>query len=257
MTHIILVEDDPAIASALSYRLQQEGWQCTWVTTKIEALNCLSTVPIVSAMILDVGLPDGTGFELCSAIRHGTHHATVPIVFLTAKDDEIDTVMGLEMGADDYITKPFSPREVIARIKAVWRRQKMHTPADLLSQSMLPSPSNTAQGVLTNTGLLTTPIHKTLPTGTWRYDVNQYQLYLDEVALPLSKTELSLMLVLLANPNHILSREQLLAAISDHPEHRLVRTIDAHIKSLRHKLSEVCKMEIIVTHRGLGYVLAT
>lgn len=233
MSYVLLVEDDPAIADALSFSLEREGSQVTWVDSAAKVMPTLASLPALDAVVLDVGLPDGDGFAVCQAIRSGIHHAHVPIVFLTARDDIIDTILALEMGADDYITKPFSPREVSARIKAIWRRQKQFhqdnaQPADFDKQT---------------------------PCGNWRYRSADYRLWLDEVPLTLSKTELAIMLALLANPTHILSREQILAQISDHPEHRLLRTIDSHIKTLRQKLAQVSDRQIIITHRGLGYSL--
>lgn len=241
MPHILLVEDDPAIAATLRFALEREGWQTTWADTARTARQTLEELPSLDAIVLDVGLPDQDGFGVCQSVRAGEHHAHVPIVFLTARDDEIDTVLALEMGGDDYITKPFSPREVIARIKAIWRREKF-----VASQQMSEPDEHTPKH---------TDFVKHIGTHTWQYQHATYTLSLDNCPLCLSKTELAIMLALLDKPTHILSREQILSHASDHPEHRLVRTIDSHIKTLRQKLATVSEDEIILTHRGLGYGL--
>lgn len=268
---ILLVEDDPAIATTLRYALEREGWQVAWLDTAGQVAGWLADFSgqqgELSAIVLDVGLPDGNGFEVCQAIRFGQYYPSVPILFLTARDDEIDKILGLEMGADDYITKPFSPREIVARLKAIWRRQhrqaveigaeleqqfeqKLESKLEILSQEATPW-TNVATSVH-----VTQDFTKSLATGNWQYQDSIYQLVWDGVALPLSKTELGIMLALLAQPTHILSREQILTAISDYPEHRLARTIDSHVKTLRHKLAEINpNVEVIVTHRGLGYGL--
>ncbi|MDO4441474.1 MAG: response regulator [Moraxella sp.] len=235
--HILLVEDDPAIAQTLLFTLKKEGWQVAWADTLAKGFELLNQANELSALILDVGLPDGTGFEFCQKVRAGDKHAFVPILFLTARSDEIDRILGLEMGADDYIAKPFSPRELVARLKAIWRRE-----------SVFAQKSDKTDTTQAN-------FAKTIGGHLWRYQAFDYTLFLDDVAVPLSKTELGIMLTLLGNPTHILTREQILASVSDYPEHRLSRTIDSHIKTLRQKLGDVCDDEIIVTHRGIGYGL--
>lgn len=241
--HVLIIEDDPAIASTLRYSLEREGWQVTWLDTASQVLPTLANMSLLSAIVMDVGLPDGDGFSLCQQIRFGQFHHQVPILFLTARDDEIDKIIGLEMGADDYITKPFSPREVVARLKAIWRRESMHHVSPVNQHHL--AKSTTLQD-----------FYKNLPTGVWQYQDNIYQLSWNGHVLHLSKTELAIMLTLLSQPTHILSRDQILASISDYPEHRLARTIDSHIKTLRQKLAEISPdTEVIVTHRGLGYGL--
>ncbi len=235
--HILIIEDDPAIATTLRFALEREGYVVSWADTVAKVSSHLD-MPRLDAVVLDVGLPDGDGFGVCQMIRQGSRHAHVPILFLTARNDEIDRILGLEMGADDYIAKPFSPRELVARLKAIWRRETMST------NKVGKSESKTATDFTKHTG-----------KHAWRYQAYDYSLFLNDQALSLSKTELVIMLTLLTNPSHILSREQILASISDHPEHRLSRTIDSHIKTLRQKLAQVCEDDLILTHRGLGYSL--
>lgn len=257
---ILIIEDDPAIAAALQYALERESWHVTWLTTASQVAPTLASLPLVSAIILDVGLPDGHGFDVCQSIRFGQYHAHVPILFLTARDDEIDRILGLEMGADDYITKPFSPREIIARLKAIWRRELRYgfDPNDTGKSSNMSAWLNAKNPwVSPATSVQTThDFDKVLPSGRWQYQDRIYQLTWNGQILPLSKTELAIMLALLAQPNHILSREQILTAMTDYPEHRLARTIDSHIKTLRQKLAQIePSTEVIITHRGLGYGL--
>lgn len=238
---ILIVEDDPAIASTLRYALEREDWQVVWADTVQQTIAILPTLSNLSAIIMDVGLPDGDGFGLCQQVRFGQFFSQVPILFLTARDDEVDKIIGLEMGADDYITKPFSPREIVARIKAILRREELYKTAKIDEKSYN----------------ICADFQKNLVSGHWDYQDNIYQLAWNGVIIPLSKTELGIMLALLLQPNHILSREQILAKISDYPEHRLARTIDSHIKTLRQKLHEINpNCEVIITHRGLGYSLS-
>lgn len=134
MTHILLVEDDPAIAMSLKVTCKREGWQITWLDNASSVLPFLRNLhksaeaQDLSAIILDVGLPDGDGLSLCQQIRHTPDIAglkDIPIIFLTARSDEVDRILGLEMGGDDYCAKPFSPRELVARLKAIWRREQL------------------------------------------------------------------------------------------------------------------------------------
>ncbi len=249
MTHILLVEDDPAIAMSLKVTAKREGWQITWLDNASSVLPMLHTEAAqdLSAIILDVGLPDGDGLSLCQQIRHSSDIDSlknIPIIFLTARSEEVDRILGLEMGGDDYCAKPFSPRELVARLKAIWRREQ------LLSANTPESASDinntTSNKALTFDG----------PAGTWHYQPLNYSLTWHEQKLDLSNTERKILLTLLQAPNQVFSREQLLNAVSDYPDHRLARTIDSHVKSIRKQLAIVTpNTEVIHTHRGLGYAL--
>ncbi len=251
--HILLVEDDPAIATSLKVTFKREGWQVTWLDNASSVLPTLQAIQksndTLSGIILDVGLPDGDGLSLCQHIRHSEDIGTfqqLPIVFLTARSDEVDRILGLEMGGDDYCAKPFSPRELVARLKAIWRREQLK----------VPSTGNTEASMDPDTQ----PQTYALSSGNWRYEPLTYSLYWNDVKLELSNTERKLLLALLKNPDRVFSREQLLGAISDYPDHRLARTIDSHIKSIRKQLTALAQpvqgdSEIIYTHRGIGYGL--
>lgn len=220
---ILLVEDDEAIAQTLIFSLEREGWQVKWCALGQQALDYL-TQHTVDFIILDVGLPDINGFDLCRQIRQ---QQQTPLLFLTARNDEVERIIGLEIGADDYCAKPFSPRELISRIRVIWRR---------------------VQPTSNSTELQTTKI--------WQHDAHKMQISYYGQLLDLSRYEYRLLEVLLKQPERVLTRQQLMQAAWEHPEHSLERTIDTHIKVLRQKLKEINPTEVIKTHRGIGYSLA-
>jgi len=224
MAHILIVEDEAAIADTLIYALQGEGFTTRWLTLAGEALALQAREP-ADLWILDVGLPDMSGFEACKQLRRSSE---VPVLFLTARDSEIDRVVGLEIGADDYVSKPFSPREVTARVKAILKRLQPRVP----------------------------PAAELPAAGPFRFDELRQQIHYHGQLLPLTRHELKLLAVLLSQPERVFSREQLLDATGVSAEAGYERTVDSHIRSLRAKLREVrADSEAIQTHRGLGYSL--
>lgn len=221
MTHILIVEDEGSIADTLVYALQAEGFTTTWLTLAEEALALLQTQP-VDLLILDVGLPDISGFEACKRLRR---FSDVPVMFLTARSEEIDRVVGLEIGADDYVVKPFSPREVAARVKAILKRMQPRKSATQLEAA--------------------TP---------FRVDGDCFQIHYQEHLLALTRHEFRLLQTLLSQPRRVFSREQLLDALGVASEAGYERNIDSHIKAVRAKLRQIAPTaEPIQTHRGLGY----
>lgn len=219
---ILVIEDERNIAETLVYALETEGFQAIRVATGQDGLKLLKERSF-NLIILDVGLPDQNGFEICKKIRLHSH---VPIFFLTARSGEIDKVVGLEIGADDYITKPFSPREVTARIKSLFRRLEGN------KQSL--------------------PAVKT--AGSFEIDESKYSISFKSKPLGLTRYEYGLLKVLLRRPGQVFTRDQLMQEIWDEPEMALDRTIDTHIKSLRIKLREIDPhVDVILTHRGIGY----
>jgi two-component system catabolic regulation response regulator CreB len=179
----------------------------------------------VALVVLDVGLPDANGFDVCRELRR--RHA-VPVIFLTARSGEVDRVVGLELGADDYVAKPFSPRELTARVRAVLRRSNGAA-----------APATTANA-----------------TAEWAHDGARCRISYRGRALDLTRNEYRLLGALLAAPGRVFSRDQLMTAAWDDPGAAMDRTVDAHIKSLRAKLREAAPdAEPIETHRGLGYSL--
>ncbi len=222
---ILVVDDEPSIADNIVYALATEGFQPVCAGTGEDALAKLAAMD-VSLIVLDVGLPDINGFELARRIRQDS---SVPIIFVTARSDEIDRVVGLELGADDYVVKPFSPRELSARVKAVLRR---------FGAAARPR----------------TDEHR-LHYGPFALDEVRCRIQYHGSALGLSRVEYRLLCALIAAPGQVFSREQLLDKAWEHGGIGLDRTVDTHIKTLRRKLKEVADEDPIVTHRGMGYSL--
>jgi two-component system catabolic regulation response regulator CreB len=220
MPHILIVEDEAAIADTLIFALQSEGFSTTWLSLAEPALAQQQRAP-ADLLILDVGLPDISGFEACKRLRR---FSDVPVIFLTARSEEIDRVVGLEIGADDYVVKPFSPREVAARVKAILKRMAPRETAAVAAQ------------------------------GPFQVDSERVQIHYHGQLLSLTRHEFRLLHSLLAQPERVFSREQLLDGLGVAADVGYERTIDSHIKSLRAKLRQVAaEAEPIQTHRGLGY----
>lgn len=225
---ILCVEDDAAILMPLRYALEREDWQVTWANTGLQAIETIRQQDF-DFIILDVGLPDLNGFDVCQKIRQFNQ---TPLLFLTARADEIDRIVGLEIGADDYCTKPFSSREIVSRIKAIWRRMEI--------QSQLQPPQATEA--------------KSSPTQTWLCHDESLQIQYFNTALQLTRYEYRLLKLLIDHPQQVFSRQQLMDHVWEHPEHSLERTVDTHIKGIRQKLKQIAPQhDPIETHRGFGY----
>jgi len=222
MPHVLLVEDETSIADTLIYALETEHFEVSHSTTAGEALRLFSEHEFDIA-ILDVGLPDMSGFDVCMEIRKSS---ALPVLFLTARDAEIDRILGLELGGDDYVTKPFSPREVAARVRAILRRA--------------------------------VTVQKEMPSGKLVHDPDAMIVYCHGGMLKLTAHEYKLLVALMSQPGRIFSREQLLEKAWDDPGSAMDRTVDAHVKSLRAKLRELTPDgdDPIETRRGLGYTLS-
>lgn len=225
---VLLVEDDPAIARTICYALARDG---------IAANHCLRLADAhaqwksrrFDALLLDVGLPDGNGLDWCRELRAAGVHA--PILVLSARGEEMDRVLGLELGADDYLTKPFSPRELVARTRALLRRvQRLQTAAN----------------------------QEAPPTiAAWfELDESGQRIRMQGRMLNLTRREYQLLACMLARPDRILSREFLLENIWGLNSDSTDRTVDTHVKTLRAKLrTHACGQDFITTHRGMGYSL--
>lgn len=227
---LLLLEDDPAIAQTVVYALSREGFVVEHVGLVSQAHERLLASPQgYAAAILDVGLPDGNGLDLCRSLRQqGGALVALPIIMLTARSEELDRVLGLELGADDYLSKPFSPRELCARIRALLRRASL-VPVSGPAQARPPA-------------LVSDPDGQRICYGTQ--------------GLPLTRRELGLLMLLMKSPGRIWSREALLDAVWGLDADSTDRTVDTHIKTLRAKLREAgAHADLIVTHRGLGYAL--
>jgi two-component system catabolic regulation response regulator CreB len=223
---ILLVEDEPSIAENIVFALKTEGFETAWCLTGAEALERLAREP-VALVLLDVGLPDGSGFDWCRRIRATS---SVPIVFVTARKDEIDRVVGLELGADDYVVKPFSPRELTARVRAVLRRSGSVPETAAVPAAPGPPP--------------------------FEVDDDRCEIRYHGTPLALSRYEFRLLRILVNRPGRVFTRDQLMELAWDEPESALDRTVDAHVKTLRGKLRALRPDEDpIRTHRGMGYSL--
>ncbi len=222
---ILIVEDEPSICDNVVYALEADGFQVDSAGTGRDALEKLKSQPDFSLIILDVGLPDMTGFEVCKAVRV---KQSLPILFLTARSSEVDRVVGLEIGGDDYVVKPFSPRELVARVRAILRRV-----------SALPLPAAP--------GGAATPLV---------IDDTRCQAVYFGTALNLSRYEFRMLKAFASHPGRVFSREQLMDHASEEPDASMERTVDTHIKTLRARMRGVRPgMDPIVTHRGMGYSL--
>ena len=220
MTEILLVEDDDTIASGLRYALEQEGYALTLAATVADALEALKQHSF-TLLLIDLGLPDGSGFDVCRAARRAGDAA---VIFLTAHDDELSTVMGLDMGADDYVFKPFRIRELQSRIRAVLRRR-----------------GGTAVTAL---------------PGGIRVDLKKAEVTREGQPVALSALEYRLLLAFLAHPGQTLTRSQLLEGIFDEGGSFVNdNTLTVYIKRLRDKLEVPGCPPLIATVRGLGYRL--
>ena len=220
---VLLVEDEPAIADAVLYALESEGGACVWASTGEAALRHVrDSAP--KMVLLDIGLPDINGLDLFRQIRAISNAS---IVFLTSRSAEIDQVLGLELGADDYITKPFSPRVLSARVRLQLRRD---TTSHFAPHSTEPS------------------------TTLFQVDEDKRRITLRGQLLDLSRYEYGLLLLLMQNPSRIYNREQLMQLVWASPDESIDRTVDTHIKVLRQKIRAVdASLNPIKTHRGVGY----
>lgn len=229
MPRVLLVEDEPAIADTLVYALGTECFEVTHCLTGSDALAAAARQPFDFA-ILDIGLPDMTGLDVC---RHLRETSSIPVLFLTARDSEVDRILGLELGGDDYVTKPFSPREIVARVRAILRRSQTQTP---LAQAR---PDSADAKVL-------------------HHDATSMRIHCHGESLDLTAHEYKLLLVLLDQPGRVFTRDQLLDHAWQDPGAVTDRTVDAHIKSIRAKLRlvRVGSEDLIQTRRGLGYLLS-
>jgi two-component system catabolic regulation response regulator CreB len=224
--NILIVDDEPAIAETLAYALKNEGLASATCTLGGEALQRLGAESF-DLVVLDVGLPDMTGFDVCRQLRR---HSEIPVLFLTARADEVDRIVGLELGGDDYVAKPFSPREVVSRIRAILRRLR-------------PESRATATAAVA-------------PATPFRIDGEAHRIAFHGHWLDLTRYEYLLLALLLERPGRILSRPQIMEAVWQDDGESLERTVDTHVKTLRSKLRAVrAEAEPIRTHRGLGYSL--
>ena len=218
---VLIIEDERAIVDTIQYALETDGFETVCLDAGGGVLPFLSG-NTVDLIVLDIGLPDVSGLDLCKEIRRS--HST-PIIFLTARADEVDRVVGLEIGGDDYVTKPFSPRELSARVKAVLRRARPHGGGSMSAQ-------------------------------VFQVNDSKRRISYHGRVLELSRYEYEILKTFIQRPGHVYSRDQLMELVWEQPGASLDRTVDAHIKNIRAKLKAVDpEDDPIVTHRGSGYSL--
>ncbi len=232
MAQLLLIEDEPSIADTLVFALEADGNRVRWEKLGHAGLSAAQAEEF-DLVILDVGLPDVSGFEVCRALRKT---AETPVLFLTARGDEIDRIVGLEIGADDYVVKPFSPREIAARVRVILRRargQKATTVAEPATLARTTPSANDAEFV----------VDRERVTITYR-----------GTSLSLTAQEFRLLEHLVGHPDRVFSRGELLAAVGAETDPVYERNIDTHVKALRAKLRSIAPDDDpLVTHRGFGY----
>ena len=221
--NVLVIEDDPRITDVLEYALKAEGYEVQTAQRGREGIEVAKRSP-PGLVVLDVGLPDIDGFEVCRMLRT---FSEVPVIFLTSRADEIDRVVGLEIGGDDYVVKPFSPRELLARIKAILRRN--HRPETAKAEDAAPAP---------------------LRYGSVTLDPEKFRVHCDKREIVLTAQEFKLLELLVRHPGRVFTREQVLNRAWGEGGLVADRTIDVHVKSLRRKFG---KFEFIETVRGIGY----
>ena len=221
MEHILIIEDDKTISMGLEYYLKQEGFDITVANSFNELKNLIKENTNFSLILLDLGLPDGNGFDVFKYIKN---IKDIPIIFLTAVDDEVNIVMGLDMGADDYITKPFKARELLSRVKRTLRKNN-------------------------------STISSNIKIGNVEIDMKQAKVLKNGKDVMLTALEYKILLILVTNPNQVFTREQILSDIWDvNEEYVNDNTLTVYIKRLREKIEDDKESpKIIETVRGIGY----
>lgn len=219
---ILIVEDEPDLQRTLEYTLQREGYQTRTASNGKAALEHLSADPPPDLVLLDLMLPDLSGTEICRRLRAQERTRATPVIMITARADEIDRVVGFEVGADDYVTKPFSVRELMLRVRAILRRAQAE-PSDAAPQSF----------------------------GRLRVDEDAHRVWVDEVEVKLTALEFRLLATFMSRRGRVQTRELLLSDVWGISADVTTRTVDTHVKRLREKLGEAG--EYVETVRGVGY----
>lgn len=269
MPHIVLIEDESSIADTLSFILQREGFLVSWYGLALEGLKRIEQGD-VDLLILDVGLPDANGLDVLKQLRKTSE---LPVIMLTARVEEMDKVLGLELGADDYVVKPFSPREVAARVKTVLKRQASTASTSTSNTTNIAAPANannlvlSSNAALNSNSSLTIASNSSLTTADLANSANSasHGFLLDEAGLRiyfldqvinLTPSEFKILRCLIQRPGKVWSRAQLLEELGDSALDSFERTVDTHIKSTRLKLKVInAQYDPIETHRGFGYSL--
>ena len=219
---ILVIEDEPDIRKNLEYNLAREGFSVSGAASILEAKTLLSSDDF-NLILLDLMLPDGSGLDLCKEIKANSKTESTPVIILTAKDDEVDKVVGFEIGADDYVTKPFSVRELILRVKAVLKRGTKKKEILEVERKF----------------------------GDLKIDIDSHEVHVDDVKINLTALEFRLLKKLVDTRGRVQSRDQLLTDVWGYSTEVTTRTVDTHVKRLREKLGPMGKY--VQTIRGVGY----
>jgi len=231
MRHILVVKDEAAIADTLLYALKADGHTTHWALLGRDALDYLATAS-VDLIVLDVGLPDQSGFEVCKQLRRTSE---VPVMFLTARAAEVDRIVGLEIGADDYVVKPFSPREVAVRVRAILKRSVV-----------------SRKGITENR--VADATHPARAEPEFLVDAERALIRYRGTSLALTPHEFQILACLLRRPEQVFTHDQLLEAAGISTQAGYARNVDAHVKDLRTKLRAIhAHRDPIRTHRGFSY----
>ena len=220
---VLVIEDEPDIRKTLEYNLTREGFEVYGCGSIKEAKKLIEN-PNFSIILLDLMLPDGSGLDLCREVKSDSTTQDIPIIILTAKDDEVDKVVGFELGADDYVTKPFSVRELILRVKAILKRDNK---------------------------TVSTPLEINRNFGSLKMDIESHEVFIDDEEVVLTALEFKLLNQLVERRGRVQTRDQLLSDVWGYSADITTRTVDTHIKRLREKLGTMGKY--VQTIRGVGY----
>tara|TARA_Y200000002_G_scaffold102948_1_gene83649 strand:- start:9 stop:695 length:687 start_codon:yes stop_codon:yes gene_type:complete len=220
--NILVIEDEPDIRKTLEYNISQEGHTVLTAGSLHDAEKILQSQSL-SLILLDLMLPDGSGLDFCRKLKTNSKTESIPVIILTAKDDEVDRVVGFELGADDYVTKPFSVRELILRIKAILKRGEVKKDIVEVERQF----------------------------GDLKIDIDSHEVYVDEMQINLTALEFKLLNQLVETRGRVQSRDQLLTEVWGYSAEVTTRTVDTHIKRLRTKLGSMGKY--VQTIRGVGY----
>lgn len=222
---ILVIEDEPDIRRNLEYNISREGYNVLTAGSLSEAEEIVNSNSL-SLILLDLMLPDGSGLDFCKKFKSNSKTESIPIIILTAKDDEVDKVVGFELGADDYVTKPFSVRELILRIKAILKRGQTKKEVVEVERQF----------------------------GDLKIDIESHEVFVDSVQIDLTALEFKLLNQLVETRGRVQSRDQLLQDVWGYSAEVTTRTVDTHIKRLRNKLGSMGKY--VQTIRGVGYKFA-
>ena len=220
--NILVIEDEPDIRKTLEYNISREGHKVLTAGSIHDAEKILQSQSL-SLVLLDLMLPDGSGLDFCRKLKTNSKTESIPVIILTAKDDEVDKVVGFELGADDYVTKPFSVRELLLRIKVVLKRGEVKKDIVEVERQF----------------------------GDLKIDIESHEVYVDEMQIELTALEFKLLNQLVETRGRVQSRDQLLTEVWGYSAEVTTRTVDTHIKRLRNKLGSMGKY--VQTIRGVGY----